>query len=91
MAEKQEWYARQDFDLKNLQCRKGNRLPDPWQYPGTRRWLQEKYGKDCVEKRAAAPFGGERPVPEILQGPNLLTAPPGAVRERAKGSKGKAA
>ena len=90
MADALEWYAKRDFDYPNIQCRAGSRLPDSWQHPGLRRWLQQQHGQDCIEKRAAAPFGAGQPVPEILQGPNLLTAPPGAVRERGKG-KSKAA
>ena len=78
------WYAKQDFDSPNLQCPTGHRLPENWQAPGPREWLQKRDGKSCIEKRAGPPALSGAPVPAILQGPNLLTAPPGAVRELAK-------
>ena len=78
------WYAKRDFDSPNLQCLMGHRLPEKWQAPGPREWLQKQYGKECIEKLAGPPALGGAFTPEILQGPNLLTAPPGAVRELAK-------
>jgi hypothetical protein len=51
MAQSYVFYAGQDFNSKNLTCKKGDQLPDRWQEPLLVKKLREQYGQGAVEAR----------------------------------------
>ena len=79
-----EWKANRDFAFRNLECSKGERLPDAWQRREMVKYLRETYGDTCVvfvqhrDKRArAAPT---RPQP---------AAPPAKAKSRSRSPAGR--
>lgn len=45
---KKQWVANRDFDLKNLQVKKGEILSKSWTTATCRRYLQNTFGEDCI-------------------------------------------
>jgi hypothetical protein len=45
---KKQWVANRDFDLKNLQVKKGEILPKSWATAHSRKYLQNNFGEDCI-------------------------------------------
>ena len=79
MAQSYVFYAGQDFDSKNLKCKKGDQLPDRWQESVLVRKLREQYGPGAVVTR-------ERKVERKDEG---KVTPAQAAAEYEKGERGK--
>lgn len=64
-----EWKANRDFTFRNLECAKGERLPDVWQRHDAVKYLKETYGADCItfvphrDQRARKKAGAAAPQP----------------------------
>ena len=67
-----EWRANQHFDLRNLRCLKGERLPPRWQVADLITYLKKTYGDDCVKY---VPAVAQRPRPERTVGKEKPAAP----------------
>ena len=76
-----EWRANQHFDLRNLRCLKGERLPPRWQNADLIAYLKESYGDDCVKYIPAVP---QRPRPGRTVETKETRGPGGAPGKAAK-------
>lgn len=47
-----DWYANRDFDFKNLQVQKGERLPNAWQLAQNAKYLKDTYGETCIKYKS---------------------------------------
>lgn len=47
-----DWYANQDFNFKNLQVHKGDKLPSAWQIPQNTSYLKDTYGENCIKYKS---------------------------------------
>ena len=56
---KGDWYAVQNFDLRNLRIQAGGKLPPAWQVPQNVKYLQQQYGEDCVVRKTPGEIKAE--------------------------------
>lgn len=55
-----DWYANQNFCLRNLVVQKGEKLPPAWQVVQNARYLQTTYGERCITYKSQAKVGAPR-------------------------------